>query len=129
MNAETQPIPECNDNDSPWLICKTCAAEGKCKQAEPQPEPEPVAYKVWHPANPKCSYVGTEPPSEFRADTGEPDEYFGGRVVPLYAAPQSQQPQPSPMSEQNRLIAYSAAQKLRDLGYEWDEAAEDWVKK
>lgn len=35
MNAETQPIPECNDNDSPWLICKPCAAEGKCKQAEP----------------------------------------------------------------------------------------------
>ena len=38
-------------------------------------------------------------------------------------------PHPSPVSEPNRLIAYSAAQKLRDLGYKWDEAAEDWVKK
>lgn len=38
MNAETQPIRECADNDSPWLICKPCAAEGKCKQAEPQPD-------------------------------------------------------------------------------------------
>lgn len=37
-------------------------------------------------------------------------------------------PQPSPMSEPNRLVAYCAAQKLRDLGYEWNEAAEDWVK-
>ena len=78
-----------------WLDPE-CYAKGACqslifKQAQ-QPRPEPVAYKVWHPANPKCSYVGTEPPSEFRADTGEPDEYFGGRVVPLYAAPQTQKP-------------------------------------
>ncbi len=77
------------------------AAEKAALQAQ-QPQPEPVAYKVWHPANPKCSYVGTEPPSEFRADTGEPDEYFGGRVVPLYAAPQAQQPLTD--SEINRLM-------------------------
>jgi hypothetical protein len=37
--AEPQPVHECADNDSPWLVCKPCAAEGKCKQAEPQPEP------------------------------------------------------------------------------------------
>lgn len=27
--TRTEPT-ECNDNDSPWLICKTCAADGKC---------------------------------------------------------------------------------------------------
>lgn len=37
--AEPQPVHECADNDSPWLVCKPCAADGKCKQAEPQPEP------------------------------------------------------------------------------------------
>lgn len=72
--AEPQPVHECADNDSPWLICKPCAAEGKCKQAEPQPEP----------------------PSKFRADTGEPDEYFGGHVLPLYATPQTKAQQPQP---------------------------------
>jgi len=27
------PLTQCNDNDSPWLICKTCAAVGRCAQA------------------------------------------------------------------------------------------------
>lgn len=45
---------------------------------------EPVAWKVYHPKNPRCSYIG-DLPTEFRLDTGEPDEYFGGKAVPLYA--------------------------------------------
>lgn len=36
---QPQPVHECADNDSPWLVCKPCAADGKCKQAEPQPKP------------------------------------------------------------------------------------------
>lgn len=39
-------------------------------------------------------------------------------------------PRPAPsaaaMSPINRLIAYSAAAALRDLGYEWDEGTEEW---
>jgi hypothetical protein len=37
--AEPQPEPvtECADNDSPWLICKPCAAAGKCAK-------EPVGW-------------------------------------------------------------------------------------
>jgi len=27
------PLTACNDNDSPWLICKTCAQTGQCKLA------------------------------------------------------------------------------------------------
>ena len=30
-----QALTECKDNDSPWLVCKTCAAAGKCAQQEP----------------------------------------------------------------------------------------------
>jgi hypothetical protein len=29
-------LTECNDNDSPWLICKTCAAAGRCAKTAPQ---------------------------------------------------------------------------------------------
>lgn len=28
------PPTECVDNDSPWLVCKPCAAAGKCKNAD-----------------------------------------------------------------------------------------------
>ena len=39
-----QPLQECADNDSPWLVCKTCAATGKCAQAaQPAPQAEPAA--------------------------------------------------------------------------------------
>jgi len=31
--------------------------------------------------------------------------------------------QPAPMSQPNRVIAYSAASKLRELGYEWADDA------
>lgn len=43
--AEPQPISECADNDSPWLIYKPCAAEGKCKQAQ-RPKPQPEASRL-----------------------------------------------------------------------------------
>lgn len=31
------------------------------------------------------------------------------------------------MSQPNRLIAYKATEKLRDLGYKWDGDLEEWV--
>lgn len=37
---------QCNDTDSPWLVCKSCAAEGKCKRE--QPVQEPVAWSWEH---------------------------------------------------------------------------------
>jgi hypothetical protein len=43
----------------------------------------PVAWKVRHPKNPRCFYIG-DLPEERRSDTGEPDEYFGGEATPLY---------------------------------------------
>ena len=36
-------------------------------------------------------------------------------------------PKAAPMSSINRLIAYSAAEKLRELGFAWDEEAEAWL--
>lgn len=29
-------VTECNDNDSPWLVCKTCAAHGLCAKSLPE---------------------------------------------------------------------------------------------
>jgi len=35
--------------------------------------------------------------------------------------------QPAPMSDDNRNVAYAAADKLRKLGYRWDDGIGDWV--
>ena len=35
--------------------------------------------------------------------------------------------QPAPMSDDNRKVAYAAADKLRKLGYRWDDGIGDWV--
>ena len=37
-------------------------------------------------------------------------------------------PAPAPMSPANRLVAYSAATRLRELGFEWDATAEAWLQ-
>lgn len=31
--SDTQRCIECHDNDSPWLVCKHCFANGKCDRA------------------------------------------------------------------------------------------------
>lgn len=36
--------------------------------------------------------------------------------------------QPAPMSDDNRKVAYAAADKLRKLGYRWDDGIGDWVE-
>lgn len=38
---EAQPVAECLDNDSPWLICKPCAVKGQCAMAAP-PQRQPL---------------------------------------------------------------------------------------
>ena len=35
---QAEPVRECADNDSPWLICKPCAAVGRCAKL-------PVAWR------------------------------------------------------------------------------------
>ena len=37
-------------------------------------------------------------------------------------------PTQAPMSPDNRLIAYKAASRLRELGFEWDFVAEEWLQ-
>lgn len=40
-------VHECADNDSPWLVCKKCAAAGQCeKAAQPSAQGEAVAWKL-----------------------------------------------------------------------------------
>ena len=60
--------------------------------AQPEPaaptvvEPEPVAYRCWHREATHCFCLSSELPTEFRSDTGERDDYFGGKVEALYLA-------------------------------------------
>jgi hypothetical protein len=49
-------VHECMDYDSPWLICKPCAAVGRCEQAAPQPlsdeRIDKIARLIWpYPGN------------------------------------------------------------------------------
>ncbi len=41
---------------------------------------------------------------------------------------QKHPPAPATMSPANRLVAYSAATRLRELGFEWDATAEAWLQ-
>lgn len=66
----------------------------------------------------------TPPTKEVRQgayETGWKDGYKHG-------AWSTQQPAPAPMSPTNRLVAYSAATRLRELGFEWDATAEAWLQ-
>ncbi len=79
--------PKCGEAQStPYDASEICS---KCALAAPSvaPEPAPVAYKVWHREAKHCFCLASELPTEFRSDTGEPDEYFGGKVQPLFAHP------------------------------------------
>ena len=50
-------------------------------------------------------------------------------VLAKWGAPApASQPAPAPMSPANRLVAYSAATRLRELGFEWDATAEAWLQ-
>lgn len=60
-------------------------------------------------------------------DCGAVGEYINGPLDDHHCEPPLAHT-PAPMSEPNRLIAYSAAQKLRDLGYSWDDRSQAWVK-
>lgn len=60
-------VQECNDNDSPWLICKTCNAVGQCAQeaAPTVVEPcKPVAW-MWHNTKTDARGVYFEDPARF----------------------------------------------------------------
>lgn len=113
--AEPQPVHECADNDSPWLVCKPCAADGKCKQAEPQPKPVAWIDAFGEPSKTK-------------------DDQFRW---PLYAAPQTQQTRyvkpwrkrlpRSPMNcsasevvaaQQEEIAEWRDGHALQPLGYE-----------
>jgi hypothetical protein len=80
-------VTECADNDSPWLVCKTCAAAGKCVKEAEQVQ-KPVAWGVFvddelfKPFNCKDEAVDW-----FQAQYNHGSRY-DYLVLPLYAAPQ-----------------------------------------
>ena len=57
------------------------------------------------------------------------EEQPDGTTIPIDPSEMApQQPAPAPMSPANRLVAYSAATRLRELGFEWDATAEAWLQ-
>ena len=64
--------------------------------------------------------------SKDRGDWAEDMAYVGKVAREALAQPPAPTAQPAPMSQPNRLIAYSAAAKLREIGYVWDEKSGKW---
>tara|TARA_R110000772_G_scaffold125466_20_gene232226 strand:- start:1141 stop:1581 length:441 start_codon:yes stop_codon:yes gene_type:complete len=79
--------------------------ESIAREALAQPEQEPVAWQ----------WLGS---AHFRKKLPKNADVTAWN--PLYTTPPEQ---PAPMSQPNRVIAYSAAIKLRELGYKWVDDA------
>ena len=88
---QAEPVRECADNDSPWLVCKTCAAVGRCAKQD-----EPVAWLIVDKDGTLMHAVGwREAAHEHINDAiNEHDlaEAAEWKVVPAYAAPQQRKP-------------------------------------
>ena len=84
-----QPLTECNDNDSPWLVRKPCAAAGKCARAAVT-EAMVTAYLTANDAYWKR--VDAEPTKLGKWRNGTPSE---ATRVSLAAALQAAQQEPA----------------------------------
>lgn len=84
-----QPLTECNDNDSPWLVRKPCAAAGKCARAAVT-EAMVTAYLMANDAYWKR--VDAEPTKLGKWRNGTPSE---ATRVSLAAALQAAQQEPA----------------------------------
>jgi hypothetical protein len=104
--AVAQPVQECADNDSPWLVCKKCAVAGQCEKTAPAPEPSAQAVMTEleqrlieiAKALPPMTTLGWN-------DGGmcEPDEAIKGytkkQVLEILAQHLSASPQPEPSAQ------------------------------
>lgn len=68
LAAAPQAPQQCNDNDSPWLVCKPCAANGACAMASPQ---APAEQRSHYCA--ECERLGREL-AALKAAQQEPQE-------------------------------------------------------
>ena len=80
---QAEPVRECADNDSPWLICKPCAAVGRCAKL-------PVAWR-------SKERINGEFDSGWKLTSNEPPQTPRTIAIePLYThPPQQRQPLPS----------------------------------
>lgn len=82
---------QCADHDSPWLICKTCAADGKCARATPSPAPAEQAQAgdramasdwSWTGVRMELEASGRDDLSAWVSQQIEPKAHAGEPVVP-----------------------------------------------
>ena len=74
---QAEPVRECADNDSPWLICKPCAAVGRCAKF-------PVAWR-------SKEHINGEFDSGWKLTSNEPPQTPRTIAIePLYIHPPQQ---------------------------------------
>ena len=112
----------CNYNDEGEHI--DFARAVLAKWGQPAPQPSHVAQAAV-PADLMTFTSSTQPALQQAHHEEQPD----GTTIPIDPSEMApQQPAPAPMSPANRLVAYSAATRLRELGFEWDATAEAWLQ-
>ena len=100
--------------------CDACAARGAT-----QASPVDANVQAAVPADLMTFTSSTQPALQQAHHEEQPD----GTTIPIDPSEMApQQPAPAPMSPANRLVAYSAATRLRELGFEWDATAEAWLQ-
>ena len=110
-----EPVRECADNDSPWLICKKCAAAGQCEKAAPAPEQNAQAGWKLVPVEPTWD-MQMAASSAYR----EPrDGHYTARMecaANAYRAMLAASPQPEP-SAQGEPVAWRPGDPIYDDAY------------
>jgi len=110
-------------DDSPAALLDFARAV-LAKWGQPAPQPSHVAQAAV-PADLMTFTSSTQPALQQAHHEEQPD----GTTIPIDPSEMApQQPAPAPMSPANRLVAYSAATRLRELGFEWDATAEAWLQ-
>ena len=86
---QAEPVRECADNDSPWLICKPCAAVGRCAKL-------PVAWR-------SKERINGEFDSGWKLTSNEPPQTPRTIAIePLYTHPPQQR---KPLTDEQILTA------------------------
>ena len=107
---QAEPVRECADNDSPWLICKPCAAVGRCAKL-------PVAWR-------SKERINGEFDSGWKLTSNEPPQTPRTIAIePLYTHPPQQR---QPLTDE-QIIEMGVECGVVSEGY-WSEAQIEFAR-
>jgi len=107
QHCAPEPLAECHDSDSPWLVCKHCHAAGKCDK-QPAASGEPVAWMyqyTYFPDSPEDAPARTA--TSFHQNPNAPEI---AKHTPLYAA----QPTPARVPPGGVLVPVEPTRAMLD---------------